>query len=62
MSDAFAADPRSGMVAKGGLVPVFVDVDPHTYTIDPEQAPRRCRDLLQKLETYVLAESSGRPQ
>jgi dTDP-4-amino-4,6-dideoxygalactose transaminase len=38
VSDAFAVDPGSGVVAKGGLVPVFVDVDPHTYTIDPEQA------------------------
>lgn len=37
VSDAFAVHPESGTLSKGGLVPVFVDVDPATYTIDPEQ-------------------------
>jgi dTDP-4-amino-4,6-dideoxygalactose transaminase len=35
VNDAFAIDPQSGALAKGGLIPVFVDIDPQTYTIDP---------------------------
>jgi dTDP-4-amino-4,6-dideoxygalactose transaminase len=35
VNDAFTVDPQSGMLGKGGLVPVFVDIDPHTYTLDP---------------------------
>ena len=38
VSDAFAVEARTGALAKGGLVPVFVDVDPETYTLDPERA------------------------
>jgi dTDP-4-amino-4,6-dideoxygalactose transaminase len=35
VSDAFAVTPDTRRIVKPGLVPVFVDVDPSTYTIDP---------------------------
>jgi dTDP-4-amino-4,6-dideoxygalactose transaminase len=35
VSDAFALAPRGGRLVKPGLVPVFVDIDPSTYTLDP---------------------------
>ena len=38
VSDAFAVNPADGTFSKLGLVPVFVDVDPRTYTLDPLKA------------------------
>jgi dTDP-4-amino-4,6-dideoxygalactose transaminase len=38
VSDAFAVAPRGGGLLKGGLVPVFADVDSRTYTLDPHRA------------------------
>ncbi|MDQ2713716.1 MAG: DegT/DnrJ/EryC1/StrS family aminotransferase [Chloroflexota bacterium] len=38
VSDAFAVDPVEHTFSKLGLVPVFVDVDPRTYTLDPSKA------------------------
>jgi dTDP-4-amino-4,6-dideoxygalactose transaminase len=38
VSDTFAVHPGDGAFSKLGLVPVFVDVDPETYTIDPAKA------------------------
>src|SRR5579875_3365959 len=34
VNDALTLDPQSGSLVKGGLVPVFVDIDPRTYTLD----------------------------
>jgi dTDP-4-amino-4,6-dideoxygalactose transaminase len=37
ISDAMTIDPSNFTFGKCGLTPVFVDVDPRTFTIDPEQ-------------------------
>ncbi len=36
VSDAFSVEQETGVLNKAGLVPVFVDIDPRTCTIDPE--------------------------
>src|SRR5438067_2124036 len=38
VNDAFTVNPYDGTFSKLGLVPVFVDIDPQTYTIDPAKA------------------------
>jgi dTDP-4-amino-4,6-dideoxygalactose transaminase len=51
VNDAFAFESQSGALAKGGLVPVFVDIDPQTYTIDPASA----REALSERTRVIIA-------
>ncbi|MBX5450682.1 DegT/DnrJ/EryC1/StrS family aminotransferase [Thermogemmatispora sp.] len=51
VNDAFAVDPQSGTFTKGGLTPVFVDIDPQTYTLDPASV----REALSERTAAIIA-------